>query len=488
MSILNTSLFATAHADSIKLGVGYHNIGSGVLRASHMDVIKRVEAHYGERCGHIPLEAEQVRILMPLHTPSTEAQIAYLSALTGKQIRAVTENELQQERQCYAEDAQTLVVPYINSPQADAYIQQMLHCEPWGIASSMVDVLKNKVSFYRLVDEFAIEGWRAPDYRVVYVADIPVAAIRFLHEIEEMLSAANLTQYPLGLMLRAAESDGNYGCCLLYEQQGRVYLIPNGDPNMCDSYPAWSEALENAQTILMETMDQTLESRVVMSRYIEFADSPGLSVVIMDDEVVSLRWNSQLQENGSKACVGTGSYWPPSSSLSYMRALYEEQTVTFFETLLRKTARRCGVDFATLRGLANIDIMLPSPMEAQLQRQRGWRNRGYLAECNPRWTNYTDAIMTVINANRQIPTVQQMRTTIERGILAVDCYEIPVDVDPQELRARIADVDEELKREGTRIICRMAKHPMGIILAGDLIRAQQVMADIVQETQDKSKL
>jgi hypothetical protein len=96
--------------------------------------------------------------------------------------------------------------------------------------------------------------------------------------------------------------------------------------------------------------------------------------------------------------------------------------------------------------------------------------------------------MTVINANRQIPTVQQMRTTIERGILAVDCYEIPVSVDPQELRARIADADEELKREGTRIICRMAKHPMGIILAGDLIRAQQIMADIVQETQDKSKL
>src|SRR5690348_11912344 len=107
MSILNTSLFATTHADSIKLGVGYHNIGSGVLRASHMDVIKRVEAHYGDRCGHIPLEAEQVRILMPLHTPSAEAQIAYLSALTGKQIRAVTETELQQERQSYAEDVPT---------------------------------------------------------------------------------------------------------------------------------------------------------------------------------------------------------------------------------------------------------------------------------------------------------------------------------------------------------------------------------------------
>lgn len=485
MSILNTSLFVASPADPIKLGVGYHNIGSGVLRAAHMDMIRKVEAHYGERCGHIPLEAEQVRILMPLHTPSAEAQMAYLSALTGKQIRAVTEKELQQERRKYAEDVKTLVVPYINTPQADAYIQQRLHCEPWGIASSMVDVLKNKVSFYTLLDELAIQGWCAPDYRVAYVADLPGAASSFLHDIEEMLSATNFTQYPLGLMLRAAESDGNYGCCLLYEQQGRVYLIPNGDPDMLDSYPAWSEALENAQAVLLETMDQTLEPRVVMSRYIEFADSPGLSVVVMDGEVVSLRWNSQLQERGSKACVGTGSYRPPTASLSYMRALYEEQTVTFFETLLRKTAQLCGVDFATLRGLANIDIMLPGPMEAQLQRQRGWRNRGYLAECNPRWTNYTDAIMTVISANRQIPTVQQMRTTTEQGIQAIDCYEIPVHIDPQELRARIADADEELKRDGTRIICRMAKHPMGIILAGDLTRAQQVMADIIQNIQNR---
>ena len=129
--------------------------------------------------------------------------------------------------------------------------------------------------------------------------------------------------------------------------------------------------------------------------------------------------------------------------------------------------------------------MLPGPMEAQLQRQRGWRNRGYLAECNPRWTNYTDAIMTVISANHRIPTVQQMRTTTEQGIQAIDCYEIPVHIDPQELRARIADADEELKGDGTRIICRMAKHPMGIILAGDLTRAQQVMADIIQNIQNR---
>lgn len=476
MSALTASLFAPQ--TPLTVGVGYHNIGSGVLRASHADMIKQVSAHYGERCGHLPLDAEHLYILVALHSPTADAQIAYLSASLGKTIHAVTETELQEQLSRY-EVAPALFVPYINVPQTDSWVQSVFGGRCWGLPSAMVDVLKNKASFYNLLDTFDLPDWRAPEYRIAQLVDLPQAAHAFLGEIETLLSETGLTEYPLGVMLRAAESDGNYGCCLLYEERQRVTLIPNGEATALLTYPNWREALLDAQQILEATMDLHKESRVVLSRYIDLADSPGLSLALLNGEVVSLRWNGQLQEAGSKACVGTGSYWPRTETLARLRDQYEPQTVAWFTTLLQNVARHCGFDFSTIRGLANIDIMLPSPLEVELQRRRGLQAVGYIAECNPRWTNYTDAIMSVIGANRQIPTVQQMLTTIDRGILAVDKYKIPISIDTQQLRARIADVDQTLQADGTRIICRMATHPLGVIFAGDVARAQQELARII---------
>ena len=65
MSILDTALFATPVPAT--LGVGFHNVGSGVLRASNEALVKQVERHYGERCGHLPLDAWNVRVLVEQH-------------------------------------------------------------------------------------------------------------------------------------------------------------------------------------------------------------------------------------------------------------------------------------------------------------------------------------------------------------------------------------------------------------------------------------
>src|SRR5713226_9161754 len=72
-----------------------------------------------------------------------------------------------------------------------------------------------------------------------------------------------------------------------------------------------------------------------------------------------------------------------------------------FEALLRWTAQQCGVEFASIRGVANLDIMIPGELEKRLRRRRKQPVGNYLAECNPRWTNYTDAIMTILGANRR---------------------------------------------------------------------------------------
>jgi len=146
---------------------------------------------------------------------------------------------------------------------------------------------------------------------------------------------------------------------------------------------------------------------------------------------------------------------------------------------LRHTAERCGIDFTSIRGVANLDIMLPGELEAQLQSKRKQRPVNYLAECNPRWTNYTDAILTVIGANGKESTISNMRTVIQEGISTFDKFRLPENVDPRVVREYIFTRDAALKQHGTRIICRMTKNPMGLIFAGDVQQAQQEVNAII---------
>ena len=133
--------------------------------------------------------------------------------------------------------------------------------------------------------------------------------------------------------------------------------------------------------------------------------------------------------------------------------------------------------------------MIPGELEKRLQRARIQPEGNYLAECNPRWTNYTDAIMVVLGANRKEQTISNMREVIQSGICTIDKHPLPEGVDPQSARACIAERDAILKQDGTRIICRMAKNPMGLIFAGDLTRAQHEVNEILtmlsaQKTQE----
>ncbi|MFL5692414.1 MAG: hypothetical protein ACJ795_11470 [Ktedonobacteraceae bacterium] len=476
MSIINTPLFASRRQR--KIGVGFHNVGSGVLRASDAKTMKKVEIQYGERCGHIPLDAQQAQVLVDGQTGDIQAHMRYLSQLYGKEIRSVTADVLTSAE--HVED-KALVVPYINVPEAERRIEGELGAESWGLPGKMVTLLKNKADFYQLIDEFNLAGYQTPDYSIVQIGSLAAEALGFLSKIENIIKTADVPNYPLGVMMRAAESDGNYGCCLVYEIADRVIVVRDGEAEHAESYSNWHEALAVSQRHLATTMNEQRESRVVISRFVDMADSPGMSVVIIDGQVESLRWNGQLQKAGSKACVGTSSYRPKDAYVARLQQEYEEQTVAVFETILRKTARRCGIDFASLRGIANIDLMLPSPLELLLQKRRGQQSAHYLAECNPRWTNYTDAIMTIIGVQRREQTIQNMRTVIAEGISTIDKYYLPEHVDPKQVRALLLQSDEALKQDGTRIICRMAKNPMGLIFAGDVARGEQEVAKVVRE-------
>jgi len=470
MSVLTTSLFASSRPR--KIGVGYHNIGSGTHRASHPSLVKKIEDQYGQRCGHLPLEAEHVHVLVSIPTTEIKAQLAYLSHLMGKTITALsTQGCITALR--HAADPNALVVPYINVPETEHWIQEELGATSWGLPGTMVHLLKNKANFHQLLGDLSLEGFEAPEYTIAPVEAISQAALSLLHTIEEMVSQAGITNYPLGVMLRAAESDGNYGSCLVYENQHRVLLVPDGDVQQAQRCHTWQQALAAAQHHLASIMNQQKESRVVISRFVEVADSPGLSVVILDGQVESLGWNSQLQEPGSTACVGTGSYQPKNAALARLQQATEEQTAFHLEALLRRTAHICGLDFATLRGVANLDLMLPGPQEERLQKNRGRPPAIYLAECNPRWTNYTDALLTVLAVKRQAPTISALRTVIQEGMATVDHYPLPPTVEPRRVRDELLRRNEVLRQAGISIICRMTHNPMGFIFAGNVKQARQ---------------
>ena len=329
--------------------------------------------------------------------------------------------------------------------------------------------------------EAAIAGIRSGGWPASPVAAVPQAALRLLGTMEEIISQAGVESYPVGVMLRAAESDGHYGSCLVYQHQQRILVVPDGNVQQVQSSPTWQHALTVAQQHLAVGMNQQQESRVVISRFVEVADSPGLSVVLLDGQVESLGWNNQLQVPGSTGCVGTSSYQPKNTALARLQQAAETQTAACFEALLRQTAHRCGLDFASLRGVANIDLMLPGPREQQLQQRRGHPPAIYLAECNPRWTNYTDALLTILALKRQTPTVGTLRTAIQEGLATVDYYPIPPTVEPQRVRDELLRRDAAFRQTGISIICRMTHNPMGFIFAGDVKQAQQEVARLLAQ-------
>lgn len=485
MTMLTASLFASRQPHTI--GIGFHNIGSGCFAASHPELVQRIEDHYGQRCGHLPLEAEQVYVMVATPTDEIREQWAYLSQLMGKTITVSTPRDIAIALHTI-DPSDALVVPYINTPQTEHWLEEKLGIASWGLPGKMVQLLKNKADFHQLVEDLHLEGMTVPEYKIVPVSAVPLAALGFLDRIEKIISEAGMSGYPLGIMLRAAESDGHYGSCLVYKQQRRILIIPDGDRRRVQYSSIWQDAFLVAQQHLMSCMDQRKEPRVVMSRFVDVVDSPGLSVVLLDGQIASLGWNSQLQARGSTACVGTGSYQPKNALLTRLQQTTEAHTVAGFESLLRQVALKCGLDFSSLRGVANLDLMLPGPQERLFRKRRGLVPTVYLAECNPRWTNYTDALLTVVAIKRQIPTVNALRGTIQEGLSTVDHYHLPPGVEPQQVRDELLRRDAALRQAETYIVCRMAHNPMGFIFAGNVQRAQQEIASLLRQLENNHTL
>lgn len=489
MSILYLPFFTSDQP--CQIGVGFHNVGTtGSLRASNEGVAKEAEATYAGRCGHLPLHAGKVGLLLEAPTPDICRQLAYLSHLFGKEIEPMSFATLQATVLAHQQEMpgqMPLIIPYINVPEAETLIQETLGAETWGLPGKMVHLLKNKAEFYQLLDVFHSDAFQVPEYRIATIDTLPRVALSFLPEIETLYRQVGLAgRYPLGLVMRAAESEGNRSACLVVENAGQIRVIQHGEAKgvgHAASFSHWAATLHRAQQELAVTMNTDKEDRVVISRYLDVEDSPGMSMVIMDGEGASLGWNGQRQRArraGDTTCIGTSAYHPRTAELRHVQEQYEERAAAFFLDVLRNTAALCGIPFNTLRGIANIDLMIPGACEQYLRQRRKQPPALYVAECNPRWTNYTDAIMTVLGASRRVATIQNMRSVIQEGVVTLDKQPLPTHLDPASICEHLVACDDIWRQRGLRIICRMAKNPMGLIYVGNIQQAQQEMDAIIQ--------
>lgn len=455
---LDSSIFDPNH--NYNYGWGYHNVAAN-FDAGERCMLEKISAHHGQRCGHLP-DTPNIGILVEATTSILSDQINYLSRMLKQPI------SIQQINQ--PAPLTGLAVPYLNTTATEQTLNK-LGLDVWGLPSLMVERTKNKADFHQDVRELGIDNFAVPDFRVVPVDQLVEAGNQYLTSIENLYSWAGLRGcYPVGLMLRSAQSAANYGSCSLVEAGKRFVLMENGDPNKAKTFDGPLETLKAAKNYIKGSAlaDTNVESRVIMTRFMKLAESPGLSVVIFQGEIYPLSWNGQVTEDGGTTCIGTSSYNLTKNGQT-ARLDLEPLSTEAFGKFLRAEAKFLGIDFKTISGgVANIDIMVPGHRERYLQRLLNQHTPFLIAEANPRWTNWTDALSYCLGTKGVVRSVNNFRSAINDGVLTLDAYPFPTDTPLSRIREVIEALDNELEKEGTRILVRMIDNPTGLIITGDI--------------------
>jgi hypothetical protein len=462
--------------------IGLHNVGNGgVLEKTSQTVIDYVDSHYGARCGHIA-KAQVIGVLVPQVTDEVREQLKYLSSLYGQDINAYTWDDMREQPQ------DTLVVPYINTQKTDSKIRSLGY-ESFGLPQQMVHELKNKAQFHKHVENLAVEGFETPSFTICSLDELTSQALELHKKTVEMYQEHGFVGIlPEGEMIRASESDGGYGSAKVYKSGRNILVALDGDTSQVETIldtgeDAWKLAYHRVYEHLSNAMNIHIENRVVVNRLMKLEDSPGLSVIILNGEVISLGWNGQVQTNGGTACVGTSQYKAKNTYLSDIQGKYEDQTAASFGEFLVRLAKQQSIDFSLVSGFANIDIMILSQAEAVFQQKAYGKTRWVsVAECNPRLTNFTDALFTMGWVTKTPQTVAGLKSSISMGILTIDKQPVPRGYwTGERLREEIKKLDEKLQLIGARIVLRMPDHEQpGFILGGDVKLAKHKLEEMLK--------
>lgn len=503
---------------STQRGIAFHNVvgRGGVLWSASPEVQRAVGSHYTPRAAdHLPPTREKFVVYDAEELPESPRerekiiqkmidQLEYRASLMGQQIHLIS---LQEAKTVISERA--LFVPYIRSPGLEQIVGDKVEkINIYGLPGEITALLKNKAESHRLMRESPVTCNHLPEFVITHVERLPTVGLRMLRKIEEMYEEAGV-EYEVGLMIRAAEGDGNFGSGYLRGfnrvtnltladgertkvRAGDIVFFPDGrvpDSQSFTSYTSWESALDGVKTHIQKSMDIDKEPRVVLTRYLDLTDSPGLSLVIIDGTPHALPWNGQWQEPGESACTGTTFYnLKKDPRKEELKQKFEADTQEVFTDLIAEVLNRYGDNKKQgINGMINMDIMIPGHRErilwervmsnSRLRAKYGpertkpqvWEPRVYnpdsflIAEINPRLTNWTAALLAVLHASRRQFTLKEILTIAgseECQVLARDKWLIPDGVSIETARDFLYELHvKKLDPFGGGFILRMPDKP-----------------------------
>ena len=455
-------------------GIGYHNVGTGVLRGSSPDVSNAVNTRYGARLGHLPPAMNGHFTLMPpdVQTQTNLLHLQYLSLMYGVDIKAITPEDANRL------PGSRLLVPYINT--ADVKIVNGPETTTWGLPAEIVDRLKNKVLSHKDMQNYAIEGICPVDFKITDTNELIADSSRFLTDIRTNYQKVDMeSNYPVGLMIRPDECDGGYGNATLQEIKGKIVFTPNGDIEGTIEFDDWESALKEARQHVIAS-SKSADTQVVISRLIDVEDSPWMTIIILDGKPFSLGWNGQIFNNGSRACVGTSTFNPSSAHSYKIKSEYEEESVNALTKYINTVATDTDTDLSKVRGVVNVDFIIPGPKEREYLLKTGRDpDTLYVAEFNPRWTNGSDAAAAAVWSTTRQHTPDEYIRVVNEGLLAIDKERVSPG-DPEQRYQTTIDLNRRLREDGSGVILRMPGYDtLGVIYWGDTTYARAEFLKVI---------
>lgn len=522
---LNHTVFPLEDIQAI---VAWHNVAGpqGVLCAASDEIVTYLNNHYAARAAdHIPYIGTSAvqRFIWTEDPAQAQRQIAYRSRIADEPMTAIADLNIVVE----AGIKRALFVPYIHLSEVElpAEIQWTVYGLPWG----MTQALKNKAVFHEWLvgngfAEFTVNFVNCP------IADVPMEGTQMLSLIRQMYADCGMTDvYPLGLMVRGAQSDGNYGSGSLRQsiqdedihgtwvKQGQIVLKKDGTVDPVTVFDTWGAALEALRDHLFATIQAETENRVVMTRLLDVWVSPGMAGIVTQGDLRGLKFNGQYSDPGDSACSGTWSFEAAMGEdfAAKINARYLAQSQALFKGIVERFLAQYPKP-EQVYGMLNIDLMIVGGMEDELYHRaleipsaKGWlRNFGrhnldylpriyepsrvLIAEINPRDTNWTLAMKSVLQAQKQpctIGAIERLGNGEGVRVLARDRWKLPPHAaqDFERVRERLWAFHQSLQAAGEGFILRMADDPAGIIVytpSDDSHRLQTLMKMAYQQLSD----
>lgn len=461
--------------------VAWHNVVGldGVLCAASETVKAVAGGHYAPRAvDHIPFTTAVPTFVLTNAPERIREQLAYRSAVSGMTFTPISDTR---ELHNYGV-RRALFLPYIRL--RDVELDPAIEWVRYGLPPDLTQHLKHKGNMHHWLHA---EGFaqHTMNYVACDIEDIPTVGRQMLDEIKRMYTELGQPDYPLGLMVRGTQTDGNYGAGSLFSQDGMLVLRRNGKAPLIDML-SWEVALEELRDHILETTNTDVAKQVVMTRLLDVDVSPGMSAMFEDGRLYCFDFNGQYTAPNSTACTGTTTFaFEIGERAADYRAAFLPQT----QTLLREIMRRLLAgreDVPQINGMLNIDMMSVGAQEAALwQAAAGtaWRDNvgrnnadfrprpydpqfGLFAEINPRETNWTLAMKAVLQAQKMAVSVENL-AMLARGeqmhVVARDHFPLPASLSFDALRENLAYQIETLRVNGEGVILRMPDRPAGLI-------------------------